>query len=160
MTNKKATKHTKRHGNALLPVAKNTQARQAAILQKKATTPHARGRGRKAVMETDDESVHSTPPKRRSSRLNGPTPDRTATVPRANSHKSAVPLLAERKGTAAKGNANQGSEPRYDFSFPSGDDRTTPTEEDAESDAGSGLGEIQDLRRQLQQEKGLHFAIP
>lgn len=160
MTNKKPTKPTKRHGNALLPIAKNTQARRAAVLQKKAATPHARGRGRKAAMDTGDESVHSTPPKRRSSRLKGPTPDTPDTVLRAHSHKSTMPLLAERRSTAAKDNANQGSEPRYDFSFLSGDDRTAPTEEDAQSDAGSGLGEIQDLRRQLQQERGFHFAIP
>jgi hypothetical protein len=160
MANKKPTEPTKRRNNVLLSAAKNTQARQAAVLQKKAAVSHARGRGQKVVMDTNDENDHSTPPKRRSSRLNGPASDRASMAPRTNSCANAKPSQAKRKSTGAKANANQGgSESRHDSPFLPRDDSATPSE-DAQSDARSGLDEIQDLRWQLQQEKGFRLATP
>jgi hypothetical protein len=160
--------------NPALPAVKSVRAHEAVSgLQK--TVPGAGGRGRAAKAGTNDENVDSTRtsrPNRRSSRLNVPVPDQTATAPKAkqrghkHQHHSSPALNDIDSGAIADDDgvergrltAFARSKGAAIMNAPghSRGARTcspTPVGRSAQLEL-HGLDEIQDLRRQLQEEKG------
>ncbi len=131
-------------------------ARRAEPVQKEAALCNIRRGGKKAAMDAINENVNPTAPNRRSSRLKGTALDMAATAPDADSTTNAEVLMD--KGNVPVKRKAAGRKLRHDLS-PSRDDvGSTFTDEDAQSDAPSGLDEIRDLRQQLQQEKGSRYA--
>jgi hypothetical protein len=155
---------TNRRNNAPLLSAENTKARRTIPVQKKAAPCNTRRRGQKTVMDTNSENVDSTAPNRRSSRLNGTALDVAATAQDTDSttnvevlvDKANVPV--KRKTAGRKTNANQGGRKQRGCSLSGDDVGGAPTDEDAQSDTPTNFEEIQDLRQQLQQEKGFRHA--
>jgi hypothetical protein len=121
--------------------------------QKKAAPSNTRRRGQKAVIDTNGENVDSTAPNRRSSRLNGTA----GTALDVLVDKANVPV--KRKTAGRKTNANRGGRKQRSCTLSEDDVDGAPTDEGAESDTPTNLEEIQDLRQQLQQEKGFRHAI-
>lgn len=122
------------------------------MVAKKAAPSNTRRRGQKTVIDVNRENVDSTAPNRRSSRLNKNALDMEVLVDKAN-------VAVKRKVAGKKTNANdQGGRKQRGCSLSGDDVGGTPTDEDAQSDAPTNLEEIQDLRQQLQQEKGFRHA--
>lgn len=163
--------HTNMRNNQLQPSAKKVQAREAAPTQRKAV---ARGRGKLALADANNEDVDpltkTSQPTRRSSRLHGDASGSKVTAPRTNQrggHKpqqdpsssppvddigSGVgrrhPVISTGKNTTLANVA---------IARPSRETSSTysPTTADVDNQSQlDDLDEIQDLRRQLQEEKG------
>jgi hypothetical protein len=177
VANRKSKEPTSMRDNQPPPPAKRIQAREAALKKQVAS---ARGRGRKAATDANDENVDLTGlgGSRRSSRLNVTAQGVAGTAMETNSNTSAEPLLdkpnappVKRKPAGKAPNVNyRGPKSQHLFSSPVGDaDGGAATDdEDGEEElaprskkskaplagAPSGLEEIQDLKRQLQEERG------
>jgi hypothetical protein len=156
--------------NQLQPSAKKVQAREAAPKQKKAT---AHGRGKLAAADANNENVDPTgtlQPNRRSSRLHGNASDSKATAPRTNQRGGRKPqhdpspsppvddigsgVGRQRPVTSTGKNTTLAN---VAVTWPSRETSPThsPTTADGNNQSQLGdLDEIQDLRRQLQEEKG------
>ena len=131
---------TKKTNNQQVLAAKNTQVLGAARVQKKKSAAcNSRGRGQGTGL--NDENIDVTRPSNwvlRSSRLGGNV--------NANANAQSPPNTTNMH-RANRTPAGRSAKPRGNFRAPS----PTPTYEEAHTDAADT---IQDLRRQLQQEKG------
>jgi hypothetical protein len=169
-TNKGKPTNTRNNGRVI--GANNAQAHDAAV-------HNTRGHGRKAVIVADDRNVGSTEllkGNRRSSRLNGPRNDvgsgaagdngvgnlapPAKTIKAHSSKVTGTEHSTERGATNRAGHlaaSQRRSSANVVITKPSPNVRTrspTPVDEDAQQDASSSWEEIEDLRRQLREERG------
>jgi hypothetical protein len=150
MTPKSRTNNpTKRHKT---PVAKNIQAAEAGrINKKKSAVSNVSRRGPNVIRNPNNENVDSTgPPKlpnRRSSRLNDAKAAALAPVSNANVDltQSRIEVVPSQKRAYVASGVTNGN--RHVFQSMNGDDET-------QSNSSSAQDEIEELRRQLQQERG------